>query len=126
NPHAVKTAGRWSRTYDANGNMITRDGGSISWYSYNLPYTISYSGNSTQFFYNASHQRWKQVANYSGTTETTHYIGGMMEIMTRGSNPTEYRHQIPAGSGTAFYTRRTDGCTSTYYATSDHLGSSDI
>jgi RHS repeat-associated protein len=113
-------------TYDANGNMITRAAGSISWYSYNLPNSISYSGNSTQFFYNANHQRWKQVASYSGTTETTHYIGGMLEIMTRGANPTEYRHQIPAGSGTAVYTRRTDGSTSTYYATSDHLGSSDL
>ena len=88
-------------TYDANGNMITRAGGSISNYSYNLPNTISYSSNSTQFFYNASHQRWKQVANYAGTTETTHYIGGLLEIMTRGSGPTEYRHQIPAGTGRA-------------------------
>jgi RHS repeat-associated protein len=125
-PHAVKTAGSWSMSYDNNGNMITRAGGSITWYSYNLPNSISYSGNSTQFFYNASHQRWKQVASYSGTTETTHYVGGMLEIMTRGSNPTEYRHQIPAGSSTAVYTRRADGSTSTYYATSDHLGSSDL
>jgi RHS repeat-associated protein len=124
--HAVKTAGSWSMTYDANGNMITRGGGSIGYYSYNLPNTISYSGNSTQFFYNASHQRWKQAASYSGTVETTHYIGGMLEIMTRGSNPTEYRHQIPSGSGMAVYTRRTDGSTSTYYATTDHLGSSDL
>jgi RHS repeat-associated protein len=124
--HAVKTAGSWSMTYDANGNMITRAGGSISWYSYNLPNAINYNGNSTQFFYNASHQRWKQVANYSGTTETTRYIGGMLEIMTRGSGPTEYRHQIPAGSGTVVYVRRTDGSTARYYATSDHLGSSDL
>lgn len=125
-PHAVKTAGTWSMTYDANGNMIARDGGAITWYSYNLPNGISFSGNSTQFSYNASHQRWKQVAVYSGVTETTHYVGGMLEIMTRGTNATEYRHQIPAGSSIAIYTRRTDGTTSTYYATSDHLGSSDL
>jgi RHS repeat-associated protein len=124
--HAVKTAGTWSMTYDANGNMITRDGGSISYYSYNQPNTINFSGNSTQFFYNANHQRWKQVVNYGGTIETTHYIGGLLEVMTRGSNPTEYRHQIAAGSSLVVYTRRTDGSTSTYYATSDHLGSSDV
>jgi RHS repeat-associated protein len=124
--HAVKTAGSWSMTYDANGNMTTRAAGSISYYSYNQANIINYSGNSTQFFYNANHQRWKQVANYSGTTETTHYIGGLLEIMTRGTGATEYRHQIPAGSGTAIYTRRTDGSTGTYYATSDHLGSSDL
>ena len=46
--------------------------------------------------------------------------------MTRGSGPTEYRHQIPAGNGTVVYTRRTDGNTGTYYGTSDHLGSSDL
>src|SRR5579864_8280800 len=46
--------------------------------------------------------------------------------MTRGSGPTEYRHQIPAGSRLAIYTRRTDSTTATYYATSDHLGSSDL
>jgi RHS repeat-associated protein len=124
--HAVKTAGSWSMTYDANGNMITRAGGSITWKSYNLPATINYNSNSTTFQYNANHQRWMQVANYAGTTETTYYIGGLLEVMTLGSNPTEYRHQIPAGSSLAVYTRRTDGSTGTYYATSDHLGSSDL
>jgi hypothetical protein len=47
----------------------------------------------------------------------------MPEIMARGSNPTEYRRQIPAGSGMAVCT---DGSTSTYYATSGHLGSSGL
>jgi YD repeat-containing protein len=67
--HAVKTAGSWSMTYDANGNMITRAGGSISYYSYNLPNLINSGGNSTQFFYNASHQRWTTPAGiaYGGT-----------------------------------------------------------
>jgi len=124
--HAVKTAGSWSMTYDANGNMITRAGGSITWKSYNLPESITSGGSSAQFWYNADHQRWKQVANYNGTTETTHYIGGLLEVTTRGSGSTEYRHQIPAGSSTAIYTRRTDSTADTYYATSDHLGSADL
>ncbi|MES1190002.1 MAG: FG-GAP-like repeat-containing protein [Steroidobacter sp.] len=125
-PHAVTQAGSWNMTYDANGNMITRAGGSVSWYSYNLPNTISYNGNSTQFFYNANHQRWKQVAHYGSTTEITHYIGGLLEVVQRGTQPAEYRHQIPAGSSTTIYTRRGDGTSSTYYATSDHLGSADL
>ena len=124
--HAVTAAGTWSMAYDANGNMTRRAGGSISWYSDNLPNTINYSGNSTQFYYNADHQRWKQIANYSGTLETPRYIGGMMEIVNRGSAPTEYRHLIPTGSGTAILTRRSDSTTSTYYASSDHLGSADL
>jgi RHS repeat-associated protein len=124
-PHAVTTAGSWTLAYDANGNMNSRAGSTITWYSYNLPNLINYGTSSAQFFYNASHQRWKQIANYSGTVETTHYVGGLLEIMTKGG-VTEYRHQIPAGSGSAVYTRSTSGTNSTYYATSDHLGSADL
>jgi RHS repeat-associated protein len=125
-PHAVTAAGTWTIGYDANGNMNSRAGGAISSYSYNLPNQINYNGSSSQFNYDSSHQRWKQVANYAGTTETVHYIGGLLQVVTRGTNPTEYRHQISAGSSTAVYTRRSDGTTGTYYATSDHLGSADL
>lgn len=125
-PHAVTAAGSWTIGYDANGNMNSRAGGAITSYSYNLPNQINYNGSSSQFNYDSSHQRWKQVANYAGTTETIHYIGGLLQVVTDGSSPTEYRHQIPAGSSTAVYTRRTDGTTGTYYATSDHLGSADL
>jgi RHS repeat-associated protein len=125
-PHAVTAAGSWTIGYDANGNMNSRAGGAISSYSYNLPNQINYNGSSSQFNYDSSHQRWKQVANYAGTAETIHYIGGLLQVVTRGTAPTEYRHQIPAGSSTAVYTRRSDGTTGTYYATSDHLGSADL
>jgi RHS repeat-associated protein len=125
-PHAVTAAGSWTIGYDANGNMNSRAGGAITSYSYNLPNQINYNGSSSQFNYDSSHQRWKQVANYAGTTETTHYIGGLLQVVTRGTSPTEYRHQILAGSSTAVYTRRGDGTTGTYYATSDHLGSADL
>jgi len=106
--------------------MNSRAAGSISSYSYNLPNQINYNGSSSQFNYDSSHQRWKQVANYAGTTETIHYVGGLLQIVTRGAGPTEYRHQIPAGSSIAVYTRRSDLTTGTYYATSDHLGSADL
>jgi RHS repeat-associated protein len=125
-PHAVTTAGSWALAYDANGNMSSRAGSALSWYSYNLPNLINYGSSYAQFSYNANHQRWKQVANYGGTLETTHYIGGLLEILQRGSAPTEYRHQIPAGSSLAIFTRRSDNTSATYYATSDHLGSADL
>jgi RHS repeat-associated protein len=125
-PHAVTTAGSWALAYDANGNMSSRAGSALSWYSYNLPNLINYGSSYAQFSYNANHQRWKQVANYGGTLETTHYIGGLLEILQRASAPTEYRHQIPAGSSLAIFTRRSDNTSATYYATSDHLGSADL
>jgi RHS repeat-associated protein len=129
-PHAVTAAGPAGSAmilvYDANGNATSRGGGAIVWTSYNLPSSITNGTSSTQFNYNASHQRWKQQASYAGTIETTHYVGGLLEVVQTGTGPTEYRHQIPAGSASAIYTRRTDGTTSTYYATSDHLGSADL
>ena len=94
--------------------------------SYNLPSAIAFGSNSTTFNYNASHQRWKQDANYAGVHEVTYYIGGIMEKTTKGTGATEYRHLIPAGSGSAILTRRSDLTTNTYYTTSDHLGSGDL
>ena len=125
-PHAVRKAGTGVYCYDKNGNMMSRQGGVLAWTSYNLPNSIAYGANSTTFNYNANHQRWKQDANYVGTHEVTYYIGGIMEKTTRGTGPTEYRHMIPAGSGTAILTRRSDLTNSTYYVTTDHLGSGDL
>ncbi len=42
--HAVTKAGSNSYGYDANGNMTSRNGSSIAWYSYNLPRTLSAPG----------------------------------------------------------------------------------
>lgn len=125
-PHAVRNAGGAVYCYDKNGNVTSRQGGALIWTSYNLPSSIVSGGNSTTFNYNANHQRWKQDANYAGTHEVTYYVGGVLEKVTKGSGPTEYRHLIPAGSGSVILTRRSDLTNSTYYITSDHLGSGDL
>jgi RHS repeat-associated protein len=63
------------------------------------------------------------VASYAGTTETTIYVGGILEKLTRGSL-TEFRHLIQAGQEhTVLHTRRSNGTTATYHVTRDHLGS---
>ena len=76
----------------ANGNQTTRWGvavgtRTISWSSYDLPLTLStQDGVSSQFAYGPNRSRWKQVAVYSAsTTETTLYLGGVMEKVTRGA-----------------------------------------
>ena len=124
--HAVTAAGSYSFAYDANGNVSTRNGSTISWYSYNLPNTISASGsNSSQFFYAPDRSRWKQVASYGGTSETTIYIGGLIEKVTLGA-VTSWKHYIAGGSGTvALYTRKSSGAHEMHYLTRDHLGSVD-
>jgi len=121
-----------SYCYDANGNMSAANGcwgscysDSFSWTSYNQPSNISNSSNSSQFFYNADHQRYKQIASYNGALETTFYVGGLLEKMINSSG-TAYRHYIPVGNNTVVYTRLLSGTNSTYYLTKDHLGSTAI
>lgn len=99
-----------SYAYDNNGNMNSRAGASITWYSYDLPNTINAaSGNSSQFFYAPDRSRWKQVASYSGTSEQTIYIGGLVEKVTLGG-ATHWKHYIAGGTGVvATYIRHSTG-----------------
>ncbi len=124
--HAVTAAGSNSYAYDANGNMNSRNGASISWTSYNLPSLINQSGgNSSQFWYGANRQRYKQ-ANVSGsTTETTIYVAGLLEKVTVGA-VTDYKHYVQGVTGiAAVHIRSSSGSNSTYYPLKDHLGSMD-
>jgi hypothetical protein len=134
-PHAVRknTQGTWppgSFCYDANGNSTTQSAsGSVvssqTWTSYNQPNVISITGNSSQFWYDQNHQRFKQVASYSGASETTTYIGGLLEKM-KNSSGTVFRHYVPAGNNTIVYTRTGTSSNPYYYLTKDHLGSTAV
>jgi len=136
-PHALRSdrQGAWppgSYCYDANGNMTTGSSGgtafaSFSWTSFNQPNVLSAPGynSSSQFFYDQNHQRFKQIASYSGSAETTEYIGGLMEKMTNSSG-TAYRYYIPAGSNSIVYNRWTNGVNALYYMTKDNLDSSAV
>jgi RHS repeat-associated protein len=119
--------------YDPRGNITSRTGNlsaaathTITWYSYNLPDTISATGGqSSQFFYAPDRSRWKQVASYAGTGEQTIYIGGLVEKVTLGA-VTSWKHYIEAaGAAIAIYTRKSSGTNELYYLTRDHLGSLD-
>ncbi len=46
--------------YDANGNVTTRNGSAVEWYSYNLPKRInSGTSNTSHFFYGPDRARWR-------------------------------------------------------------------
>jgi hypothetical protein len=101
----------------------SRNGSTVGYTSYNLPNLIMAGSNSSTLSYGAHRNRYKQVSVASGVTETTIYVGGLLEKVTRGS-VTEYRHLIHGGKGVAaIYTRPTSGAATTYYVHSDHLGS---
>ncbi|MCJ7453328.1 MAG: hypothetical protein MUO39_12780, partial [Steroidobacteraceae bacterium] len=123
---AVISAGGNSYGYDADGNMTTRNGSSISYTSYDLPSMINAGSNSSTLYYGANRNRYKQVAITAGANETTIYVGGILEKVTRGSL-TEYRHLIAGGKGiAAIYTRPSTGSPATYYVHTDHLGSPEL
>jgi RHS repeat-associated protein len=124
--HAVTAAGSsFSYGYDNNGNANARNGNAVSWYSYNLPNTISGgSGNQSQFFYTPDRQRWKQVGLYGGTQEETLYIGGLVEKATIGAN-VSWKHYIVGPTGPVAVHIRSGATQATHYLTKDHVGSID-
>lgn len=126
-PHAVTTAGAETLAYDANGNVVTRNGHSQQWASFNLPTSLQKSGYQSQFAYGPDHQRWRQVATYLNGVETTHYVGGLLEKeATTSTGRTYWRHYVPTpGGSTVVVSRNSDATTSTTYLLTDHLGSSE-
>jgi len=131
-PHAVTAAGSSSFAYDSNGNMTSRGANAITWYSYNKPNRIDKGSNYSQFYYDANRDRYKQVA-YTATggllpsgTETTLYVGGLYERVTKPSGVIEHKHYILAGGDAiAIRTLRSNSANDTRYLHKDHLGSVD-
>ncbi len=114
--------------YDANGNMVKRGGSTISYSSYNLPTLINSGSNSSAISYGAYRNRYKQVAQSAEGTETTIYVAGLVEKVTRGGL-VEYRHLIAGGQRVAaIHTRRSGGtpASDTVYVHTDHLGSPEL
>lgn len=97
--HATKrraaiTAGSNGYGYDANGNMNSRLGSSIIYASYDLPTGINAPGGySSAISYGAYRNRYKQIAVSASGTETTIYVGGMLEKVTKGGIA-EFRRRI--------------------------------
>lgn len=135
-PHAVSTAGTSSFTYDANGNMTQRTIGGVAstttWFSYDLPNKIDKGTSYAQFSYGPSRARYKQVAvtasggSLPAGTETTLYVGGLYERVTKPSGVVEYKHSIIAnGQIVGIRTLRSNSVDDTRYLQKDHLGSVD-
>ncbi len=126
-PHAVTTAGAESFTYDRNGNLTARNGLAQDWASFNLPTVLRKPGYQAQLAYGPDRERWRQVATYQNGTETTHYIGSLLEKESATSTGLTYwRHYVPTpGGSTVVISRNSNGTSSTTYVVPDHLGSSD-
>lgn len=111
--HAVKTAGSYTFSYDANGNVISDGtGGTISWHSYNLPNLIqspSTAGTvSSQILYGHARQRYKQIAVAGPISETTIYVGGLLRKVTFGCRSMPSANAARRRAGRETFPRRMD------------------
>lgn len=123
--HAVRNAGGAAYCYDANGNMTKRNGQTIAWSSFNYPTALATASESAAFYYGPDRQYYKQVYSGPGVSETTHYVGEVLEKVDNGS-ATDWRHYIHAdGQVVAIVSRRTSG-NAVYYPLEDHEGSGSV
>jgi RHS repeat-associated protein len=123
--HQVKQAGDSSHTYsyDNNGNVTSRSGNSIVWSPSNYPIQINGASESIALAYDANHLRYLQVYTSGSITETTTYVGGLLEKVTVGGVD-DYRHSIHAGSKVvAILSSKSNGTNTTHYMLEDHQGS---
>ena len=116
-------------TYDANGNILTGGGATISWMSFNMVNTMTQGSQSSSFRYGPEHQRVKQTAAYNGQNITTWYLsgvgGGNFELERNNtSNTTQAKYYI---AGKVLHMEEGTGATpskvETKYLHKDHLGS---
>jgi RHS repeat-associated protein len=118
-------------TYDSLGNITRKTelgdhdkpiAQTIDWTSYNYPASITatITGETAAFSYGPDRQRWKMVFN----SETTYYIGGLMEKVIAGTQ-TEYRHHIQVGGEPIAILSRTSTQETLRYVLGDHQGSID-
>ncbi len=125
NKHAVTSAGWNSYSYDANGNMTSRKGDTITWTSYNYPSEIDDGPRTYQYSYDAGRQKWKQVYDDGSSSETTYFAGRLFEKNVNSSD-TDHRHYIMAnGRAVAVFVERSSQYNYVRYLTHDHLGSTD-
>lgn len=134
-PGAITTvsggpAGNRSYDYDANGNMIRRNGSPITWYPFQMPRRIGAGTDHAEFAYGPDRQRIRQIARTGSSTTTTWYIAPHFEVEQEGTERS-YRSTVFAG-GKAIYMQveKDNSATATtslagYFLHRDHQGSVD-
>ncbi len=88
-------------SYDANGNMTTGLGRTITWTSYNLPSQITRGAEYDSFWYNPEHERTKQLrADGTGIVSLSprYDIGLHFEKTTQPDGVIKYSHFLYAGN----------------------------
>ncbi|AJD50013.1 Rhs family protein [Isoalcanivorax pacificus W11-5] len=126
-PHAVTSvsgARNASYCYDGGGNMVSGDGRTISYTSFNKPDQIQTSSASVQLIYGPSRSILKTVTTY-GTESTTKYSFGAYEKIVKteqGQTSVKERFSLPGGAVVSFEDG-VEGSKKEEYLVSDAIGS---
>lgn len=94
-PHAVTSITSPKNTtycYDANGNMVSGDGRTLQYATFDKPIMITKGNHSTELFYNANRTRYKRIDKLNGVTTTYRYAGAYEHVLF--SNREEERHYV--------------------------------
>lgn len=84
----------YSASYDADGNMTSRNGYAISWTPANLQASIASAIGSSTFSYDPDHARYYQSGTFKGTTTDTTCVGGLfIAVSTSTSTINRYGRQ---------------------------------
>ncbi|MBA2409353.1 MAG: RHS repeat-associated core domain-containing protein [Gammaproteobacteria bacterium] len=124
-PHAMTGADGDTFAYDANGNMLSGANRTLTWNVANLPTKINQGTVARYFSYGPDRARYKQSLTGSGSTETTHYVGGLYEQMSKGTVTSRRHHIYAQGQVIAVYTTQNNTQSTLQYLHRDHLGSID-
>jgi RHS repeat-associated protein len=114
-PHQARTVNGASYSYDPNGNLLSGGGRTYTWDAENRPSSVSFTGGSESYSYDALGERVKLVA---GST-TTVYLGGLWEETSAGATKAYYSFQ-----GQTVAVR--DSVSGVAYLHNDHLGSVSV
>ncbi len=105
-------------TYDLNGNATKdRTGMTLSYNYLNLPKTVTGTGKSIAYTYNASGSKLNRKSTIGGITTEQDYIGGIEYSKASGANPVIERIATEDG-----FLLNSSGNYSYYYNLTDHLG----
>ena len=112
-PHAVTQAGNNTYAYDANGNLLSGGGRSLTWDAENQLKTVTQTGITTSFVYDADGKRIKKTS----LQNTTRYFGSLVEQDNNGLSKYYY-------AGPILVAKQDSNGKAWYHA--DHLGSTRL
>ena len=110
------------------GGTDTPSSYSVAWTSYNYPKSIdatlsSGASETATFDYGPNRLRWRMVYTEGSASETTEYIGNLMEKVSSAAIGSDYKYYIEGSNGLAAIVSVEGGIATLHYVLEDQEGS---